>query len=98
MQVKGRLPDQVATVATVIGGLVGVGILGYLGLACHRSIELSAPGTYRLIAALFLHSRHYGAYDLPVQLHIRLLLSPMLLNRARHEEIIDSVMCEIAHG
>lgn len=33
MQVKGRLPDQVATVATVIGGLVGVGILGYLGLA-----------------------------------------------------------------
>ena len=31
--VKGRLPDQVATVATVIGGLVGVGILGYLGLA-----------------------------------------------------------------
>ncbi|CAK0786295.1 hypothetical protein CVIRNUC_009508 [Coccomyxa viridis] len=32
-KVKGRLPDQVATVATVIGGLVGVGILGYLGLA-----------------------------------------------------------------
>lgn len=27
------MPDQVATVATVVGGLVGVGILGYLGLA-----------------------------------------------------------------
>jgi len=33
VQVKGRLPDQVATIATVVGGLVGVGILGYLGLA-----------------------------------------------------------------
>ncbi|CAL5226814.1 g9675 [Coccomyxa viridis] len=31
-KVKGRLPDQVATVATVVGGLVGVGVLGYLGL------------------------------------------------------------------
>jgi hypothetical protein len=33
MQAKGRLPDQVATIATVIGGLVGVGVLGYLGLS-----------------------------------------------------------------
>jgi len=33
VQVKGRLPDQVAIIATVVGGLVGVGILGYLGLA-----------------------------------------------------------------
>ena len=32
VQAKGRLPDQIATVATVIGGLVGVGVLGYLGL------------------------------------------------------------------
>ena len=32
LQAKGRLPDQIATVATVVGGLVGVGILGYLGL------------------------------------------------------------------
>ena len=32
VQVKGRLPDQIATVATVVGGLVGVGVLAYLGL------------------------------------------------------------------
>lgn len=32
VQVKGNVPDQLATLATVIGGLIGVGILGYLGL------------------------------------------------------------------
>jgi hypothetical protein len=31
-QVKGSVPDQLATLATVIGGLVGVAILGYLGI------------------------------------------------------------------
>ncbi|BDA49209.1 hypothetical protein COCOBI_13-3190 [Coccomyxa sp. Obi] len=31
-KVKGSVPDQLATLATVVGGLVGVGILGYLGL------------------------------------------------------------------
>lgn len=31
-QMKGAAPEQLATIATVIGGLVGVGILGYLGL------------------------------------------------------------------
>lgn len=32
LQMKGAAPEQLATIATVIGGLLGVGILGYLGL------------------------------------------------------------------
>ena len=32
MQVKSGLPQQTATVATVIGGLIGIGALAYVGL------------------------------------------------------------------
>ncbi len=32
LQVKGGLPQQTATIATVIGGLLGIGLLAYVGL------------------------------------------------------------------
>ena len=32
MQVKSGIPTQTATVATVIGGLIGIGALAYVGL------------------------------------------------------------------
>lgn len=32
VQIKGNKPIQVGTYATVIGGLIGVGVLAYLGL------------------------------------------------------------------
>ncbi len=32
VQIKGAAPIQIGTYATVIGGLLGVGLLAYLGL------------------------------------------------------------------
>lgn len=32
LQIKGTAPIQIGTYATVIGGLIGVGVLAYLGL------------------------------------------------------------------
>ena len=32
LQIKGTAPIQIGTYATVLGGLIGVGVLAYLGL------------------------------------------------------------------